>query len=82
VNSVRREAGRHFRNEKKEYAKDQINELATRNKNKNIEEWFNLRRVTNLEFTRQRDENDYNAYRFPLDMKYVEKLLLLAIEYT
>jgi preprotein translocase subunit Sec63 len=34
-NNVRREASRHFRNKKREYLKDKINELAT-NKNKNI----------------------------------------------
>jgi hypothetical protein len=33
---VRREASRHFRNKKREYLKDKINELATNSKNKNI----------------------------------------------
>jgi hypothetical protein len=33
---VRREASRYFRNKKKEYLKDKINELATNSKNKNI----------------------------------------------
>jgi hypothetical protein len=32
----RREVSRHFRNKKREYLKDKINELATNNKNKNI----------------------------------------------
>jgi hypothetical protein len=36
LNSVRREASRHFRNKKREYLKDKINELATNSKNKNI----------------------------------------------
>ena len=36
LNSVRREATRHFRNKKKEYIKAKINELETNNKNKNI----------------------------------------------
>jgi hypothetical protein len=36
LNEVRREASRHFRNEKREYLKDKINELATNSKNKNI----------------------------------------------
>jgi hypothetical protein len=36
LNKVRREASRYFRNIKKEYLKDKINELATNSKNKNI----------------------------------------------
>jgi hypothetical protein len=36
LNNVRREASRHFRNEKREYLKDKINELALNSKNKNI----------------------------------------------
>jgi hypothetical protein len=35
---VRREASRYFRNKKREYLKDKINELATNSKNKNIRE--------------------------------------------
>jgi hypothetical protein len=35
LNNVRREASRHFRNKKREYLKDKINELATNSKNKN-----------------------------------------------
>jgi hypothetical protein len=34
LNNVRREASRHFRNKKKEYLKEKINELATNSKNK------------------------------------------------
>jgi hypothetical protein len=36
MNNVRREASRYFRNKKREYLKDKINELATNSKNKNI----------------------------------------------
>jgi hypothetical protein len=36
LNNVTREASRHFRNKKREYAKDKINELATNSKNKSI----------------------------------------------
>jgi hypothetical protein len=36
LNNVRCEASRHFRNNKREYLKDRINELATNSKNKNI----------------------------------------------
>jgi hypothetical protein len=36
LNNVRREANRNFRNKKREYLKDKINELATNGKNKNI----------------------------------------------
>jgi hypothetical protein len=35
-NNVRREASRHFRNKKRQYMKDRINELATNSNNKNI----------------------------------------------
>jgi sugar-specific transcriptional regulator TrmB len=35
---VTREASRHFRNKKREYLKDESNELATNTKNKNIRE--------------------------------------------
>jgi hypothetical protein len=52
LNNVRSEASRHFRNEKREYLKDKINELATNSKNKNfIEEEMNLRGATNREIT-------------------------------
>jgi hypothetical protein len=36
LNNVRREASRHFRNIKREYLKDKLNELATSSKYKNI----------------------------------------------
>jgi hypothetical protein len=36
LNNIRRETSRHFRNKKKEYLKDKIDELATNSKNKNI----------------------------------------------
>jgi preprotein translocase subunit Sec63 len=35
LNNVRREASRHYRNTKRKYLKDKINELATNSKNKN-----------------------------------------------
>jgi hypothetical protein len=34
------EASRHFRNKKKEYLKDKINELASNSKNKNIRDLY------------------------------------------
>jgi superoxide dismutase len=40
VNNVRSEARRHFRNKKKEYLKDKMNELATNSKNKNIRDLY------------------------------------------
>jgi hypothetical protein len=40
MNNVRREASIHFRNEKREYLKDRINELAMNSKNKNIRDLF------------------------------------------
>jgi hypothetical protein len=36
MNSVRCEASRYFRNKKREYLKDKINELSMNSKNKNI----------------------------------------------
>jgi hypothetical protein len=40
LNSVRREVSRHFRNKKREYLKDKINERATNSKNKNIRDLY------------------------------------------
>jgi hypothetical protein len=40
LNNVRREAGRHFRNKKREYLKVKINELAMNSKNKNIRDLY------------------------------------------
>jgi hypothetical protein len=40
LNNIRREASRHFRNEKKEYLKDKINEVASNSKNKNIRDLY------------------------------------------
>jgi prefoldin subunit 5 len=52
---VRLEASRHFRNEKREYLKDRINELETNSKNKNIRELYRgineFKRATNIEIT-------------------------------
>jgi hypothetical protein len=39
-NNVRREASRHYRNKKREYLKDKINELATNSTNKNIRDLY------------------------------------------
>jgi hypothetical protein len=40
LNNVRCEASRHFRNKKKEYLKDKMNELATNSKDKNIRDLY------------------------------------------
>jgi hypothetical protein len=40
LNNVSREASRHFRNKKKEYLKNRINELATDSKNKIIRDKY------------------------------------------
>jgi hypothetical protein len=37
---VRREANRYFRNKKREYLKDKINELTTNSKKKNIRDLY------------------------------------------
>jgi hypothetical protein len=42
LNNVRREASRHFRNKKREYLKDKINELATNSKNKNPRDLYRV----------------------------------------
>jgi hypothetical protein len=39
-NNVRREASRYFRNKKREYLKDKINQLATSSKNKNTRDLY------------------------------------------
>jgi hypothetical protein len=38
MNNIRREASRHFRNKKREYLKEKINELATHSMKKNYRE--------------------------------------------
>jgi hypothetical protein len=45
LNNIKREASRHFRNKKREYLKDKINELESTSKNKNI---IDLYRVINV----------------------------------
>jgi hypothetical protein len=40
LNDVRREASRHFKNKKKEYLKEKMNELATNSKNKNTRDLY------------------------------------------
>jgi hypothetical protein len=40
LSDVRWEASRHFRNKKREYLKDNINELESNNKNKNIRDLY------------------------------------------
>jgi hypothetical protein len=40
LNTVRREASKRFRNKKKEYLKDEINELVMNSKNKNIRDLY------------------------------------------
>jgi hypothetical protein len=40
LNNLRLESSRHFRNAKRAYLKDKINELATNSKNKNIRDLY------------------------------------------
>jgi hypothetical protein len=40
LNNIRRESSRYFRNKKREYLKDKINELATNSTNKNIRDLY------------------------------------------
>jgi hypothetical protein len=40
LNNIRRETRKHFRNKKREYLKDKIDELATNSKNMNIRDLY------------------------------------------
>jgi hypothetical protein len=40
LNNTRREASKYFRNKKREYLEDKINELRTNSKNKNIRDLY------------------------------------------
>ena len=40
LNNIRREVSRHFRNKRKEYLKDQIDELETKRKIRNIRDLY------------------------------------------
>jgi hypothetical protein len=40
LNKVKRKANRHFRNKKREYLKDKVNEIARNRKNKNIRDLY------------------------------------------
>jgi hypothetical protein len=55
LNSIRHEAGSHFREKKKEYLKDKINELATNSKNKNIRDLY--RGITEFKWSYQSRSN-------------------------
>jgi hypothetical protein len=54
-NAVTDTSSRYFRNKKREYLKDKINELATNSKNKNIRDMYRgineFQMATNLEIT-------------------------------
>jgi hypothetical protein len=55
LNNVRCEDSSYFRNKKKEYQEEEINELAINNKNRNIRSLYRglneFKRATNLELT-------------------------------
>jgi hypothetical protein len=56
LNNIRRETSRYFRNKKREYLKDKIDDLATNSKKKNIREVYGAINdlggwVTHLELT-------------------------------
>jgi hypothetical protein len=55
LSNVRREGSRHFRNIKREYFKDKINETELNSKNKNIGDLYRgiteFKKVTNLQLT-------------------------------
>jgi uncharacterized NAD(P)/FAD-binding protein YdhS len=55
LKNVRHEASRHFRNKKREYLKDKINELGTKSRNRNIRDMYRsineFEAATNREIT-------------------------------
>jgi hypothetical protein len=55
LNNVRSEVSEHFRNKKREYLKDKIDEFATNSMNKNVRNLYRginaFKRATNLEIT-------------------------------
>jgi hypothetical protein len=83
LNNVRREDSRHFRNKKREYLKDNINELATNSKIKNIRDLYTgikeFERGYQPRNNLVKDENR-TACRFPQYFKYVDKLLFSVTE--
>jgi hypothetical protein len=42
MNNIRRDSSRHFRNKKRKYLKEKINELATNSVNKNIRDLYRI----------------------------------------
>jgi chemotaxis methyl-accepting protein methylase len=85
LNNVRCEASRHFKNKKREYLKDAINELATHSKNKNIRDLhqgiYEFKKGYQHTPNLVKDENG-DLLRFPQHFEWVENLLLSAIERT
>jgi hypothetical protein len=69
LNNVRREAGRHFLNKKREYLKDKINEIAKNSKNKSVRELYRgineLKRGYQPRSDLSKDENSDLRCRFP-----------------
>jgi hypothetical protein len=61
LNNTRREISRHFRNKKRGYLKDKIDELATNSKNKNIRDLYrginDFKRCQPLRSNLVKDEN-------------------------
>jgi hypothetical protein len=55
LSDVKWEASRHFRNKKREYLRDKINEIESNSTNKNIRDLYGgrdeFKKVTNLELT-------------------------------
>jgi hypothetical protein len=76
--NVRCKASRNFRNKKREYLKDKVNELATNSKNKNIKDLYKginqFKRGYQLRNNLVKDENG------DLYFKYVEELLFSVTE--
>jgi RNA polymerase-interacting CarD/CdnL/TRCF family regulator len=86
LRNVRREGSRHFRNKKREYLKEKINECELHSKSKNIRDLY--RGMTEFKKSYQPKTNLVKDERGNLltdpkkKFNQVEELLLLAIEYT
>jgi hypothetical protein len=83
LNNVRREASRHFRNKRREYLRDKIDELATNSKNKNIRDLhrgiIGFKRSYQLRNNLVKDEN-CDLLAESQYFKQVEELLFPVIE--
>jgi hypothetical protein len=86
LNSIKLETSKHFRNKKREYLKEKLDELATNNKKKNIRDLCRgincYKRGHQPGSNLVKDENGDLPCRFPQYSETMEELLLSVIECT